>query len=142
VNRYQIVYVVHRRLKVWGVGVCAEVYAGSGARASRRQAALQPCRRVLAAQAVPTGERETERQRDREAAVSSRPRDLGAKPLTHALQALHDAEHAIKLEPSWAKPRSRKALAHLHLHQYDEAIRAYKVCRPCMRDEEHAVSTP
>jgi tetratricopeptide (TPR) repeat protein len=44
------------------------------------------------------------------------------------MQALHDAEHAIKLEPQWAKPRSRKALAHLHLHQYEQAIQAYKMC--------------
>ena len=71
------------------------------------------------------------RRRHCGACVASARRNLGGPPsrlVPARLQALHDAEHAIKLEPEWAKPRSRKALAHLHLHQYEQAIQAYKVC--------------
>eukprot|EP00854_Cymbomonas_tetramitiformis_P027251 gene27251-33557_t len=43
-------------------------------------------------------------------------------------QALHDADRAVQLEPAWAKPRARKALAHLKLHQLAAAARAYRAC--------------
>jgi Flp pilus assembly protein TadD len=45
--------------------------------------------------------------------------------LTQKMQALADAEEAIRLAPAWPKGYSRKAAAHFFLKNYDEAHSAY-----------------
>ncbi len=42
-------------------------------------------------------------------------------------QALHDAERAAAIEPSWAKARARVGAAHAGMHQYEAAARALAV---------------
>ena len=43
-------------------------------------------------------------------------------------QALFDSERAIEIEPQWAKPRARKAVALAELSLVEECIEAWKIC--------------
>jgi hypothetical protein len=42
-------------------------------------------------------------------------------------QALSDAQHAVTLEPTWAKARARVGAAHTGLQQHEAASRAYSI---------------